>query len=229
MVSGSFVVTGGTMRIETHVVDVQTGLLESSHATTGRAADFLNLQDQLVFGVISRLDLPVTAEEKQQLLAQRTTDEEALKMLLEAEGGVGPNPAPGPASERRSALPRWLARLQIAGVALADDADAHAAILEALERYRRAMEARDLQTLSTVYVEFPAEQQAAQQRYFDNVRDLKISIENPDIAVVGDEAVVSYTRNDNFIDARTGRPMHVTGRLTKVLRHADDGWKMAGK
>jgi class 3 adenylate cyclase/TolB-like protein/ketosteroid isomerase-like protein len=227
MVSGSFVVTGGTMRIETHVVDVKTGVLESAQATTGREADFLNLQNQLVFGVISRLALPVTAEEKQQLLTQRTTDEEALKMLLEAEGGVAPNPAPQPGPEQRSALPLWLVRLQIVGVALADDTGAHAAILEALERYRLAMEARDLQTLSNVYVEFPAEQQAAQQRYFDNVRDLKISIENADIAVVGDEAVVSYTRNDNFIDTRTGRPMHVTVRLTKVLRHTDGEWKMA--
>jgi len=73
------------------------------------------------------------------------------------------------------------------------------------------------------------EKQAAQERYFANVRDLKISIDNPDVAVVGDEAVVSYTRTDDFTDARTGRPMHVAVRLTKILRQQNGEWRMAGK
>jgi ketosteroid isomerase-like protein len=231
MLSGSFVVVNGTMRIEMHVVDVKTGVLESSYTTTGREADFLNLQSQLAFGVISHLDLPVTAEEKQLLLARRTTDEDALKMLLEAEGGAAPPPTGKPVPERKSALPQWLARPRLLGAApaRADDQAAQTAILEAIERYRRATEARDLRALAALYADFPPEQQAAQQRYFDNVRDLKISIDNPDIAVVGDEAVVSYTRTDDFVDARTGRPMHVAVRLTKILRQQNGDWKMAGK
>jgi adenylate cyclase len=231
MLSGSFVVVNGTMRIEMHVVDVKTGVLESSYTTIGREADFLNLQSQLAFSVISHLDLPVTAEEKQLLLARRTTDEDALKMLLEAEGGAAPPPTGKPVPERKSALPQWLARPRLLGAApaRADDQAAQTAILEAIERYRRATEARDLRALAALYADFPPEQQAAQQRYFDNVRDLKISIDNPDIAVVGDEAVVSFTRTDDFVDARTGRPMHVAVRLTKILRQQNGDWKMAGK
>ena len=79
-----------------------------------------------------------------------------------------------------------------------------------------------------MYVDFPPEQRAAQQRYFENVRDLKVAIENVDIAVVGEEAVVSYTRTDDFADVRTGRPMHVSVRLTKVLRRQDGSWKITG-
>jgi len=45
--------------------------------------------------------------------------------------------------------------------------------------------------------------------------------------VVGDEAVVSYTRTDDFADAHTGRPMHVSVRLTKVLRRRDGTLKLA--
>lgn len=45
--------------------------------------------------------------------------------------------------------------------------------------------------------------------------------------MVGNEAVVSYTRTDDFADARTGRPMHVTVRLTKVLKRQDGEWKLA--
>jgi ketosteroid isomerase-like protein/TolB-like protein len=231
MLSGSVVAANGTLHIEMHVVDVKTGVLESSYTTSGRESDFLNLQNQLALGVISHLDLPVTDAEKQLLLAQRNTDEAALKMLLEAEGGVAPPPAvprtqaPGP----RSALPQWLAlsRLLAVAPAQAEEEGAETAILNAIERYRRANEARDVQALAALYGEFPPEQQAAQQRYFENVRDLKISIDNPDIAVVGDEAVVSYTRTDDFVDARTGRRMHVAVRLTKILRQQNGEWKMA--
>ncbi len=234
MLSGSLVVMNGTLRIETHIVDVKTGVLESSYTTSGREADFLNIQNQLVFRVISDLDLPVTEEEKQILLARRNTDEEALKMLLEAEGGSAPPPAPAPgkpAPDPLSALPQWraLSRLLAAAPARADDTGAKVAILDVIERYRRATEARDLAALAAMYAEFSPEQQAALQRYFANVRDLKISIDNPDIAVVGDEAVVSYTRTDDFVDARTGRRMHAAVRLTKILRQQNGEWKLAGK
>jgi hypothetical protein len=84
-----------------------------------------------------------------------------------------------------------------------------------------------MSSLASVYVEFPAEQQTAQQRYFDNVRDLRVVIENPEIAVVDDEAVVSYTRTDDFVDVRTGRPMHASVRLTKILRRSNGEWRMA--
>jgi ketosteroid isomerase-like protein len=59
------------------------------------------------------------------------------------------------------------------------------------------------------------------------VRDLRIAFDNIDVAVVGDEAVVSYTRTDEFTDARTGRPMRASVRLTKVLRRETGGWKLA--
>ena len=113
--------------------------------------------------------------------------------------------------------------------AYADDAGgAPPAILDVLEHYRKATESRELQALAAVYDEFSPDQQAAQQRYFENVRDLKVVIDHVDVAVVGDEAVASYTRTDDFVDARTGRPMHVTVRLTKILRRSDGTWKLAG-
>ena len=222
MLSGSFGVVGEQLRIETHVVDVASGVLETSYSTTGRAEDFLALQNKMVMGVIARMNLPVTPEEQKALVARQNTDVEALKLLLEAEGGAGPSPPPGPGS----GLLRWIARLGPAA-ALADDQPAKTEILAVLERYRQATEARELSAVGALYAEFPPEQQAAQQRYFDNVKDLKVGIDNVDVAVVGDEAVVSYTRTDDFADARTGRPMHVSVRLTKVLRRQDGAWKLA--
>ncbi|MGH3053874.1 MAG: adenylate/guanylate cyclase domain-containing protein, partial [Gaiellaceae bacterium] len=205
MLSGSFVKVGDTLRIETHVVDVSTGVLETSYTTTGKDSQFIDLQSNLTMGVIARLNLPVTDAEKQALLARRNTNEDALKLLLEAETGGAPRPSSGgkPAAQApRSALPQWLAAL-LPAIAYAEDGSAEAAIPALLERYRKATEARQLDALAALHTQFTDEQRAAQQRYFENVRDLKVVIENVDVAVVGDEAVVSYTRTDDFADAKT--------------------------
>jgi class 3 adenylate cyclase/TolB-like protein/ketosteroid isomerase-like protein len=222
MLSGSFVKVGDKLRIETHVVDVATGVLESSASTVGRQQDFVDLQAKMVMEVIARLNLPVTADERKLLLTRRNTDVDAMKLLLEAEGGGAAPPAPpGPGSV--------LWPLDPASVLAAESPEAAKAdILAVLERYRQATEAREIQALAAVYLEFPPEQQAAQQRYFENVKDLKVAIENADVAVVGDEAVVSYTRTDHFDDAKTGRPMQVSIRLTKILKRQDGAWKLAG-
>jgi class 3 adenylate cyclase/TolB-like protein len=225
MLSGSFVAVEDRLQIEIHVVDVPSGVLESSVTTTGRPRDFLELQARMVMNVIDRLALPISAEERAMLLAKRSTDAEALRLLLEAEGqGAVRPPRPD------SGLLRWLASRRFPASALAEQPpDAtRKEILAVLERYRRATEAREIRALAGIYEEFTPEQQAAQQRYFDGVRDLRIALDNIDVAVVGDEAVVSYTRTDEFADARTGKPMRVSVRLTKVLHRADGSWKLAG-
>jgi len=232
MLSGSFVVVGDTLRVETHVVDVGSGMLEASYTTSER--DFFKLQQNMALGVISHLNLPVTADERRTLLAEQPgANQEALKLLLQAESGAGVRPpAPGQSGGNdapRSELPCWLASLELVRAAYADDAAAaQVAIADVLEHYRKATESREIPALAAVYDEFSPEQQAAQQRYFENVRDLKVTIDHVDVAVVGDEAVASYTRTDDFVDARTGRPMHVTVRLTKILRRSDGTWKLAG-
>jgi adenylate cyclase len=222
MLSGSFVVVGGKLRIETHVVDVTTGRLEASVATTGTVDHFLELQTKMAEDLIARLDLPVTPEERKTLLARQNSNVDALKLLLEAEAGAAEKPPP---PEPGSSLPRWIARAVGPAAAWADDSD----ILAVLEQYRKATEARDVSALAAVYAEFTPEQKAAQQRYFDNAKDLKVKIEDVKVAVAGDEGVVLYTRIDDFADARTGQPMHLSVRLTKNLKRTQAGWKVAGK
>jgi class 3 adenylate cyclase/TolB-like protein/ketosteroid isomerase-like protein len=225
MVSGSFVAMGNTLSIETHVVDVQSGVLETSAATAGPVAQFLSLQTKMTEGVIARLDIPITAEERRTLLAQQNTNVEALKMLLEAEGSPAAEPAPGPPPpERGSLLLRWIARSIAAGDAWADD---RADIVAVVEQYRKATEARDVAAVSAVYADFTSDQQVAQQRYFANATDLKVAFADVEVVVLGDDAVASYTRVDDFTDARTGHPMHVQLRLTKKLTRTAAGWKLA--
>ena len=222
LLTGRIVMFEGTVRVETQVVDVPTGVIERAYTTTGRQADVLGLQDEVVRGAIERLDLPLTPDDVKRLAQRRTTDPEALRRLLEAEGAA-PSPPPGNEPPRPPEPESWLGPAS----AFADDADAaRAAILDFLDRYRRATEARDVDALAALYAAFPREQRVALARYFENVRDLRITIDNVDVAVVGDEAVVSFSRTDDFVDVPTGRTLHVSTRLTKTLRRVGGMWKL---
>jgi len=225
MVSGSVVSSKGALQIELHVVDVDSGVLELSYTTSGDEDGFLDLRNKLALDVIARLNLPVSDAERQVLLAQQSTDVEALRLLLEAEhsrAGGSPTPA-DPQSRTWTPGAIWW---RVGGVALAESVPPESAIRDLLDRYRRAMEDHEIAALAGLYVEFPPEIQVAHERYFENVRDLHVDIDNVDIAVVGDEAVVSYTRTDDFSDVRSGRSMHVAVRVTKVLRQVDGVWKL---
>ena len=97
MVSGSVVTSKGAVQIELHVVDVDSGVLELSYDVRRRRR-FLDLRNKLALDVIARLNLPVSDAERQVLLAQQTTDVEALRLLLEASTAA-------PADRRRRPTP----------------------------------------------------------------------------------------------------------------------------
>jgi uncharacterized protein (DUF779 family) len=78
-----------------------------------------------------------------------------------------------------------------------------------------------------MYVTFSSEQRVAIERYLAGVRDLRVGIDHVEAAVSGEQAVVSYTRTDDFVDVQTGRPGHVSVRLTKTLRRVDGRWLFA--
>jgi class 3 adenylate cyclase/TolB-like protein len=226
ILSGSVVMVGRSLKIETHVVDVASGVLERSFETVGAADDFIALENRVVLETIARLDLPVSAEERSLLAARQNTSVDALKLLMEGEGGSVSRSEPVSAVPARSPfgrMPDGLVARAIAGE------DPKTEILDLLERYRKATEARRVSGLSELYAEFTPEQAAAQERYFANARDLRVTIADVDLAVAEGEAVVSYTRTDDFVDAGSGRPVHVSIRLTKLVRQDESGaWKLSG-
>ena len=227
MLTGSVTVMGGTIRVDTQIVDVPTGMIESAFTRIGPRADFLRLESEVILGAIEKFDVRLTEDEKERLAARREGDVDVLRRLLEIEGGT-PVPPAGAPSERVPAPDpgSWLGPR----AAWADDeAAAQAAIMAFLERYRGATEARDLTALTAMYTEFSPEQRAALERFLGDVRDLRVSIDKVDVAIFGDEAVVSYSRTDDFVDVPRDRPMHVTVRVTKTLRRVGSEWKFALK
>ena len=225
MVSGSVVTVGDTVRVEVRVVDVGTGVLDGAHVESGRAQDFLTLESNLVLGVIASLPITLSSDEERRITARRATDLDQLRRFLDAEGEARPAPpAPVPPAGPGDGH-SWL--LDILGPREARADEALREIEVFLERYRVATEAHDLAALGAMYAAFSPEQREALERYFGGVRDLRVGIDHVEAALVGDEAVVSYSRTDDFVDVQTGRPGHVAVRLTKTLRRVDGRWLFA--
>ena len=223
MVTGTVLSVGDTVRVEARILDPASGLLEGSAGASGEARDYLALESEVVRGVIHKLGIQLSVDDERRMAARRTSDPEALRRLLQAE----PEPKPSRPSEGGLGPEEPSSWWEGVGGATAWADEASAAVAAFLEEYRKATEARDMTRLAAMYEDFPPDQREGLERYFQGVRDLRVALEHVDIAVIGDEAVSSYTRNDDFIDASTGRPQHVTARLTRKLRRADGRWRFA--
>jgi class 3 adenylate cyclase/TolB-like protein/ketosteroid isomerase-like protein len=247
MISGSYIVKGDRLRIEAHIVNVKTGMLEESDSVEGPQNEFFEMQAQLAFKIAGRLDINVSPEEQAAIAsAPASSSIDAFKLLMDAEDDSGgsdsiPQNFPErPQSGRSrslddswSELLAWAARHGSAlfgvSTARADTTNgSEQAIREVLERYRRAYETKDLELLSSIYTELSPKQKQARVKYFQNTKDLVVQINDVRIAVRGDNAVAIYTRADQFKDTKTGETVKLDVRLTKKLRKADGDWKMIG-
>jgi ketosteroid isomerase-like protein len=69
-------------------------------------------------------------------------------------------------------------------------------------------------------------QRASLERYFAIARDLRVRVTDVDVLVEGDEAVATFTREDDFVDAPSGRTMHLAVRVSGLLSKRPDGWRI---
>ena len=247
MISGSFLVVADKLRIEAHIVNVENGMFEESDSIEGPVGNFFDLQRQLALKVMAHLHIPLSLEEGGEKSDTPTIPSlKAYKMLLEAEGetgGTGPAKQSDPDSEddpqkKGEKLSFVFPVEREANVAWAQELPSpptnrivpEEEIRQVLESYRQAYENKDLQLLDALYLALTPTQREANLRYFQNTQDLKVTIRDMDIDVRGDEAAVSYTREDRFVDIETGQNIKLETRLTKIFSRTEDGWKLvAGK
>jgi TolB-like protein/ketosteroid isomerase-like protein len=215
VLSGTVNARGADVRVEVQIVDIATGTLDSSFVVVGSDNALIELESDVAHAVIEKLGVELTGADTRRLESFRATDVGAYRRFLATEGE---NPAPEPSGGPSS----WL----LPRSAWAEDAGRDE-VLAFLERYRKAIEAGDLSTLAGLYVQFPAEQRTALEHYYKDSTDLRVKLEDIDVAIAGDEAIVSYTRKDDFVDSPTGRPMHVSGRVTKLLKRSGGKWQLA--
>jgi len=239
LIEGSFQIVGNGIRIDAQIVDTGSGIHEGSDSVEGTLPEFFELQKRLVLSMLRRLRVRVSAGEGQSIEQDTNTDVDAYRLLLQSEGllkGATPSPAaatpPSDVSDARDRIrPPALERLSavVVGVAYADDGSG--GLLEQaqqlLERYRRALEEKNLDALAGVYASFPPAQREAVRAYLQNADNLTVTIADIAVQVRGADVILSYTRKDRFVDHKTGRAVHLEVRLTKVLLRENATWRIA--
>ena len=233
LLTGAYYVSENTLRIDARIVDASTGVNEASDSVEGELDQFFELQKLLVLSMLRRLRVQVSPEEGESIETETNTDVDAYRLLLEAEGLVEPSPRAERTrrkTERHSALRRaWDA---LAAVAVSEArADAVTPEVEQqvgalLERYRLALESKDLDAVAATSVTFTERQRTALQKYLANARDLVVEIADVRVTPHDGGVVVSFVRRDHFTDAESGRPVRLEVRLTKVLIREQGTWKI---
>jgi CHAT domain-containing protein len=228
MVSATLAVAETTVRIDVEIVDIASGLLEAAESARGSADELVDLQNQIAVKTVHALGVAPTTAQLDQILANRTNETlDAYRLLVEtlpaqpAERKDAPR-SPGGADSDNS----WL---DLPSSAFAQEVGAEeAAIRRLLEDYRGALEAKSVERLAEMQVEMQEVQRDALRRYFQNVRDLTVRIVDVELLVAGDEALATFTREDAFTDAPSGRPMHLEVRTEQKLVKVDGSWKILG-
>jgi hypothetical protein len=213
---------GDQVTLDVEVVDIATGVLEDTARVQGPQADLLDLETELALRVLTALEVRPSEAELRAIVEERKDDTvEAYRLLTETLGGGSkPRAAPPPASSS-STIPgpgaSWLAAGRPAYAQVPDDDET--AIRELLRRYGLALESKNPDALGALQTTMDDAQRASLARYFAIATGLRVQIRDVDVLVEGDDAVVTFTREDSFTDAPSDRPMQlevlVSGRLVK--------------
>jgi TolB-like protein len=241
MIYGSVLMFGSRLHIEAHINNVQSGEIEVSEIVEAEVDDLLNITKEIAVKLMVRLNVAVPVEYAGTTPASPSPGIDAYNSLLEAEGekpivkapkqgGGSPQRVPHKENEPQSWIPLWQEWLAVSP-AWADEPSPQETtskkeVLQVLEKYRQAYEQKDPELLAAVYQTFTPAQQEANTKYFQNTQDLHVTISDVDITVQGDEAAVSYTREDEFTDAKTKQKVKLDVRFTKIFVRTDEGWKM---
>jgi ketosteroid isomerase-like protein/TolB-like protein len=228
MISGTISTTDQNLILDVELVDITSGLLEAKRSVRAPEAQLVEMQNRAVTEIVNALHVGLGPDKLNALLAGRTNDQlDSYKLLTETMGGfvdVKEKPKAAP-SEPKAPATSWMAPWPAS--AYADDSD-QLAVRQLLERYRTALEAKDLNQLTAIHIAMNEGMREALARYFTAADQLKVQFSNFDILVEGDEAVATFTRNDDFKDSRSGRDMHLEIRVSSVIAKQEGAWKIRG-
>jgi TolB-like protein/ketosteroid isomerase-like protein len=228
MISGTIGVSGSVVSVEVRLVDIRTGFLEASISRQRPRHELIELQNEIAAALLGALGVSLSPERLHTLFGHRRQETlESYESFYDTLGDVEPPRAapPGDGDSRWAPRP-W--RFALGGVAHAQGGD-EAEIRALLEAYRVALEAEDIERLARLQIDMTDRQRAGLARYFASVRNLRVRLSAIDIAIAGDEALVSFTREDLFDDERSGRPVHLDTRISRLLAKRDGVWKIGDR
>jgi adenylate cyclase len=224
MISANLSGSDTRLALEVQIIDIASGLIEGSQDISGSERRLIEMQNHAALAVMRTLKIPLDPKIAR-LIASRTNAQlQDYKLLTESMGGGGES-APPPVEPQSRRPGGWRDALTPAeAYAAADESD----ILGLLEQYRLALEAESLPRVEVLHVALPGPMRDALQKYFQNARQLRIRFSDVDVLIAGDEALATFTRSDDFIDATTGDPVHLEVRVSSVVAREGGGWKLVG-
>ena len=238
LVEGTYWVQDNQLSVNAQVKSVRPLRMIASARAEGPIDQFSVLTGQLVGTLLRQLPVDVPAALAARLQHPAVTNVTARRLLAEADAGGAPPPAaPGapravvpPEASLQPWVPVHLAAISLWNLGVvrpswaAQVVDPEAELTATLEAYRQALEAKDLDALSVLYEDFTEGQRAALAQYFANANDLRIQFRDVRVAIIAEDAAVSFTRQDRFTDRGTGAPQKMTVRVTKRFAKRAQGW-----
>jgi TolB-like protein/ketosteroid isomerase-like protein len=219
MINGELIRSGVNVTLQVRIVDTQTGQQIDTCEATGTEDKLVDIQNDVGLKLVRALKVPITKTEIDKVLTARTNvDLDVTKRFAEAFGGEEEAPPPPKNAPGTS----WLWSPSEAHAQAADEQG----VKQLLERYRAALEAKNLDQLAAIYVSLSDNTREALTRYFQSANDLKVQFSGVNVLFEGDEALATFTRSDNFKDVQTGRDVNLEVRVSTVVAKADGGWKI---
>lgn len=231
MIAGVVTMDGADVVIEVQVVDTKSGILDASERVHGKATALIELQNQLAANLLDAMQVAISPDERRDLFAKRTNDTlDGYRMLADTFGPATADAAPSPPPDTAPTIPdtgdtSWFGPSRVWA---ADAPVPNAAIQAVIEGYRAALQAKDLAGLAALHLDLNEAQRASMEKYFENADGLVVTIADLDVLVEGDEALATFTRRDAFRDHRSGKDLQLEVRLSSVLVHVGDTWKIKG-
>lgn len=101
-------------------------------------------------------------------------------------------------------------------------------VLGFLRTYEATLASGRADRIVGLYQDFDRRRQGELQRYFDEVvRGLVVRLEEVEVEVDGDRALVAFDRTDTFEDRASGRRVEKSIWLERRLERDGGGWRMA--
>ena len=225
MIVGTLAASGKTYELLLYGVDGITGQHLPGVQVRESGTNLLDIQARAAAKLVRALgmsvpDRPATTAEPGRVEA----DVETYRLVNEMMGGVAGETGSAEPDEGPTSL-----RIEWIGVAHAQSTETdEIAVRDLLERYRLAIQSEDLDTLSALHVDLNAQMRAAFERYFENADELAVEFSDFDVIIDGDDALATFTRRDEFRDARTEQPIEMKIRISSRLERLGDGWRIRG-
>jgi TolB-like protein len=94
LVSGSFTVLAGKIRVDARIVDVESGMQEKAESIEGGVNEFFGLQKRLALTMLEHLPVQVSERERESIAERNPSENQGLafdayRLMLQGEGLVG--------------------------------------------------------------------------------------------------------------------------------------------